>query len=126
MIHILLRVCELQNLLNLRVEMSIKPKYFLFLLLIGLFNEAQAELFSGGQPQLGKALVEKHCIQCHAKQFGGDGSKIYTREHRIVKTSPGLLTQVRNCNTMIGLQWFEDEELHATSYLNNTYYHFVK
>jgi hypothetical protein len=106
--------------------MSITPKYFLFLLLIGLFNEAQAELFSGGQPQLGKALVEKHCIQCHAKQFGGDGSKIYTREDRIVKTSQGLLTQVRNCNTMIGLQWFEDEELHATSYLNNTYYHFVK
>jgi hypothetical protein len=31
--------------------------------------------------------------------------------------------QVRNCKTNIGLQWFEDEELHVAAYLNQTYYH---
>jgi hypothetical protein len=106
--------------------MLVTSKYCLLVLLFGLFSEAQAELFSGGNPILGKALVEKHCIQCHAKKYGGDGAKIYTRENRIVKTAQGLQSQVRNCNTMIGLQWFEDEELHVSSYLNNTYYHFVK
>lgn len=82
--------------------------------------------FAGGDPKIGKAMVEKHCINCHASRFGGDGSKIYTREDHMVKTSRGLLAQVRNCNTMLGMKWFEDEELHVASYLNQTYYHFEK
>ena len=57
-------------------------------------------------------------------KFGGDGSGIYTREDRIVKSAKGLLAQIRNCNTMLGLKWFEDEELHVASYLNKTYYKF--
>ncbi|WP_137718577.1 cytochrome c [Methylobacillus flagellatus] len=83
-------------------------------------------LFSAGDPVIGKAMVEKQCISCHADRFGGDGSGIYTREHRLVKTSAGLLTQVRNCNTNLGLKWFDDEELHVTRYLNDHYYKFQK
>ena len=60
----------------------------------------------------------------HAASFGGDGSGIYTREYRKVKTSKGLVAQIRNCNTMLGLKWFEDEELNVASYLNKTYYKF--
>lgn len=85
---------------------------------------ASAEPFAEGDPAVGKSMVEKNCISCHASKFGGDGSAIYTRENRIVKSSKGLLAQIRNCNTMLGLKWFEDEELHVASYLNKTYYKF--
>lgn len=87
---------------------------------------AYADPFAAGDPAIGKTMVEKNCIACHAAKFGGDGSSIYTRENRLVKTSKGLLAQIRNCNTMIGLTWFEDEELHVASYLNKTYYKFEK
>jgi hypothetical protein len=86
----------------------------------------RAEPFPEGDFNIGKSLVEKQCIACHAERFGGDGSAIYTREHRIVNTSRGLLAQIRNCNTMLDLKWFEDEELHVANYLNKTYYKFDK
>ena len=37
-----------------------------------------------------------------------------------------LLAQIRNCNTMLGMKWFEDEELNVAAYLNQSYYHFDK
>ncbi len=100
-------------------------KFFRLLLLV-LLSAAfpvHANPLAGGDASKGKALVEKHCISCHASSFGGDGSGIYTREDRRIKTLKGLVQQVRNCNTNIGLQWFEDEELHVAAYLNQTYYH---
>jgi mono/diheme cytochrome c family protein len=87
---------------------------------------AHADPFAAGDPRIGKQMVEKNCISCHAARFGGDGSRIYTREDRIVKTAKGLIGQIRNCNTNLGLKWFEDEELNVASYLNNTYYKFDK
>ncbi len=94
------------------------------LLLVSSYGSA--EPFEGADALAGKALVEKHCISCHAANFGGDGSAIYTREHHKVQTSKGLVAQVRNCNTMLGLKWFEDEELNVASYLNKTYYKFTE
>ena len=90
------------------------------------YADQYSALYAGGDPVAGKALLQKNCISCHASSFGGDGSAIYTRENRLVKTSRGLKAQVRNCNTMLGLKWFEDEELHVASSLNQTYYHFEK
>lgn len=89
-------------------------------------NLVLAEPFAEGDFNIGKSMVEKQCIACHAERFGGDGSKIYTREYRIVNSSRGLLAQIRNCNTMLDLKWFEDEELHVAKYLNQTYYKFEK
>lgn len=85
---------------------------------------AGAEPFTEGDFNIGKSMVEKQCIACHSERFGGDGSAIYTRENRLVKSSRGLLAQIRNCNTMLDLKWFEDEELHVANYLNKTYYKF--
>ena len=87
---------------------------------------AHADPFAAGDPAVGKQMVEKHCIRCHAASFGGDGSAIYTREDRMVQSAKGLLAQIRNCNTMLGLKWFEDEEMHVAAYLNKTYYKFDK
>jgi len=95
-----------------------------FWLLVASF--AYADPYPQGDASIGKAMVEKNCIACHAQQFGGDGSSIYTREYRKVKSSAGLVAQIRNCNTMLGLKWFEDEELHVASYLNKIYYKFEK
>lgn len=101
---------------------------FIFVLLgLGVSLSANAnELFSKADAVAGKALHEKNCISCHASSFGGDGSAIYTREYNKIKTSKGLIAQVRNCNTMLGLKWFEDEELNVAAYLNQTYYKFEK
>lgn len=92
--------------------------------LVCSFNTKANELFAKADVNSGKALVEQHCISCHASSFGGDGSAIYTREYNKVKSSKGLLAQVRNCNTMIGLKWFDDEELNVAAYLNQNYYKF--
>ena len=85
-----------------------------------------AEPYANADELAGKRLVDSNCISCHASSFGGDGSAIYTREFRKVNTSKGLVAQVRNCNTMLGLKWFEDEELNVAKYLNNTYYKFAE
>ncbi len=98
---------------------------FWFISLILISGQALAEPFSAADASAGKVLVEKHCISCHASSFGGDGSGIYTREYRKVKTSKGLVAQIRNCNTMLDLKWFEDEELNVAKYLNQTYYKFT-
>ncbi len=88
--------------------------------------QIHAEPFATADAKIGKSLVEKNCISCHASSFGGDGSGIYTREYRKVKSPKGLLAQIRNCNTMLGLKWFEDEELNVAKYLNQTYYQFTE
>lgn len=85
-----------------------------------------ANPFAEGDAKIGKAMVEKNCISCHAAKYGDDGSAIYTRDNRKVNSASQLLTQIRNCNTMLGLKWFEDEELHVANYLNQTYYKFDK
>jgi hypothetical protein len=100
---------------------------FIFLCLLSSFfglNASANPLFAKADLAAGKALHEKNCISCHASSYGGDGAGIYTREYNKVKTSKGLIAQVRNCNTMLGLKWFEDEELNTAAYLNQTYYKF--
>ena len=96
---------------------------FISLCLICL-NATANELFAKADSAAGKILHDNNCISCHASSYGSDGSGMYTREYAKVKTSKGLVAQVRNCNTMIGLKWFEDEELNVAAYLNKTYYKF--
>ncbi len=99
---------------------------FCFLSLTISLSTNANDLFSKADAVSGKSLHEKNCISCHASSFGGDGSAIYTREYNKIKTSKGLITQVRNCNTMLGLKWFDEEELNVAAYLNQTYYKFEK
>lgn len=94
--------------------------------LLCINGTALAEPFANADASAGKVLVEKHCISCHASSFGGDGSGIYTRDYRKVKSSKGLVAQIRNCNTMLGMKWFEDEELNVAKYLNQSYYKFTE
>ncbi len=72
----------------------------------------------------GRSLHESTCMQCHAARFGGDGSAIYTRADRRVTSREGLTRQVRRCEQMLGLTWFDDQIEATAEYLNKTYYHF--
>ena len=70
-----------------------------------------------GDAKLGKALVEANCTRCH-------GSEVYTRPDHKVKSFDGLVKQVRRCDQMIGLTWFDDDIENAATYLNQEYYKF--
>ncbi len=100
-------------------------KYTLLTCLLLLSNIVLAEPFAKADDVAGKALVTINCVACHDESHGNDGSKIYTRDNRKVTSSQGLAAQVRNCNTMLGLKWFEDEEANVAKYLNKTYYKFT-
>jgi hypothetical protein len=99
-------------------------RLFLFCFLLLTSNVYANDLFKNADITAGKKLLEAHCIECHASSFGGDGSGIYTRELRKIKTPSGLVVQVRNCNTMLDLKWFEEDELNVAAYLNQQYYKF--
>lgn len=101
-------------------------KLLRYFVLLFISCSAFAEPFQNADATAGKVLVNQHCIRCHAASFGGDGSGIYTRDFRKVKSSNGLAAQIRNCNTMLGLKWFEDEELNVAKYLNQQYYKFTE
>jgi hypothetical protein len=64
-----------------------------------------------------KPLLDEHCIKCH-------GSEVYTRPDRKVTTRDGLDRQVRRCETVLQLRWFEDDITEVARYLDRHYYHF--
>ncbi len=92
--------------------------------LLALFGAAQAQPFPKADPKAGEKLVtQSKCDSaCHASLVGGDGTGIYTRPNRRVKTAQQLLTQVRFCNTQLGTNWFPEDEEHVAAYLNQRYY----
>lgn len=101
-------------------------KLLLTLFSLMAFNASANELFAKADVAAGKALHDKNCVSCHAGSFGGDGSAMYTRDFAKVTDAKKLIAQVRNCNTNIGLKWFEEEELNVAAFLNEMYYKFNK
>ncbi len=92
---------------------------------VALFSAAtHAAPFAKGDPAKGKVLHDKSCINCHAGMVGGDGSKIYTRADRKVKTAQQLAARISACNANTGAGWFPEDEAHVAAYLNQQYYKF--
>jgi cytochrome c2 len=89
-----------------------------------LSTAAQAAPFAQGDPKAGKALHDKACVNCHVGMFGGDGSRIYTRNDRKTKNAQQLATRVSGCNVNTGAGWFPEDEAHVGAYLNLQYYKF--
>ena len=75
-------------------------------------------------PKAGKELHDKNCIACHARLYGGDGSKMYMREGRLLSTQLDILQRVATCNAMTKTGWFPEQEAEVAAYLNQQYYHF--
>lgn len=85
---------------------------------------AHAAPFDKGDPSKGKALTDKQCVACHVSMFKGDGSGVYTRADRKVKTASQLAARISGCNTNTGANWFPEDETDVGAYLNKTYYKF--
>ena len=81
--------------------------------------------FASGNVNVGKSMVARDCVSCHAARFQDDPDRMYTRpDHRV--TNPAkLLAQVQACNTNLGKGYFPEEEEHIAAYLNLQFYHFT-
>ena len=77
-----------------------------------------------GDPKLGKPLHDRHCVSCHVKLQGGDGSGIYTRKPRLINSAAALRQRVAVCSAQTNAGWFPEEEAHVAAWLNQTYYKF--
>lgn len=85
---------------------------------------AQADALLPGDAAKGKAAHDKQCISCHVDMVGGDGSKVYTRKDRKIKSIEGLMGQVKGCNQQVGAKFSKDDVDNVVNYLNTTYYKF--
>lgn len=100
-------------------------KQTLTLLLALLFaHAAQASPFASGNAEAGKTLHTRYCISCHMAQFGGDGSKIYTRADRRIRSASSLAQQITTCNANLGNKLFPEDEADLGAHLNKTWYKF--
>lgn len=70
------------------------------------------------------ALHDKACTSCHIRMYGKDGSKMYTRDGRMLSNQLELLQRVSACNAMVNAGWFPEEEGSVAAWLNKHYYHF--
>ena len=100
-------------------------KIFQLLPLLVFANVAQAEA-PWGQVDLQAApeLHQKQCVACHTRMYGGDGSKMYTRDGRMLSNRLELLQRVAACNAQMNAGWFPEEEGSVAAWLNKLYYRF--
>ena len=88
-------------------------------------NVAQAEAPWGQvDMQAAPELHQKSCVACHARMYGGDGSKMYTRDGRMLSNRLELLQRVAACNAQMNAGWFPEEEGSVAAWLNKLYYRF--
>lgn len=87
---------------------------------------SEPEIFRGADLALGHKLMADHrCAACHANKVGGDGSRIYRPQGRIV--TAGLLRgMVEQCNTELNLGLFPEEVTAVAAVLNRAHYRFER
>ena len=97
-----------------------------WILCLGLTGQVLAEAPWGTAVDLKQAaeLHREKCVACHVRLYGGDGSKMYTRDGRLLMTKLDVLQRTATCNSQIQAGWFPDEEAEVAAYLNQQYYHF--
>lgn len=99
-----------------------KKTLFLFML---ISCAAQATPFAHGDADRGSKLFKKYeCSSCHVARVGGDGSEIFTRSNRTVRSADELIVQMERCSGAIGKQLSAQEKQDLAAHLNKTYYHF--
>lgn len=99
--------------------------------LLPLLGLSLLPAFAFGEEPWGKVdrsiapeLHQKSCLSCHVRMYGGDGSKMYTRDGRLLSTKLELLQRVSACNAQVSAGWFPEEEGAVAAWLNDKYYHF--
>ena len=91
-------------------------------LVISLFIWVNIAFLQTAHAQDGEALHQKNCIACHAAMTGGEGSVLYTRDDRGVKSLDALSKQVDRCQSSLGLNWSNDHISSVQQYLNELFY----
>lgn len=99
-------------------------RYLLLCSAIFAATSVYAAPFEKGDSNKGKVLAEKQCVACHVSMFKGDGSGVYTRADRKVKTAQQLGARVAACNANTGAGWFPEDEVDVSAYLNKRFYQF--
>jgi cytochrome c2 len=99
-------------------------KSTLILLALLAAPAVQAAPFAKGDAEAGKTLFNRYCTSCHISQFGGDGSKIFTRADRRIRSASSLAQQITVCNANTGNKLFPEDEADIGAFLNQTYYKF--
>ncbi|WP_303903767.1 c-type cytochrome [Thiohalomonas denitrificans] len=79
---------------------------------------------ASAEPAGGEELHQQHCVECHQRMAGGDGSALYTRDDRRVNSLEGLHTQVNRCKDNLQIALFDDDVAAIARYLNKSYYRF--
>ncbi|HIP80860.1 MAG TPA: hypothetical protein EYH16_00410 [Leucothrix mucor] len=64
-----------------------------------------------------KLFTESKCNQCH-------GTEVFTKKDRKVTSLPMLEKKVRLCDSNLSTNWFDDDIIDVTAYLNKQYYKF--
>jgi cytochrome c553 len=97
-------------------------KLIIALILLCAATTASANPFPKGDAQAGQQLFEKHqCNRCHAKIMGGDGSSIFTRPDRKIRSASQLLGQIDICSANAGVTFSPQEKQNLAAYLNRFY-----
>ena len=96
---------------------------FLAAALISLGAQA-ADPWGDANPKAGHEHHEKACVACHVRLYGGDGSKMYTRDASLMSTKLDILQRVATCNSQVKAGWFPEEEAEVAAYLNQQFYRF--
>ena len=93
-------------------------------LIFSLFITINIVVLPSANAQNGATLYTENCVACHAAMTGGDGSVLYTRDDRSVKSSEALNKQVNRCQSSLGLNWSNAQISSVQQYLNKTFYKF--
>ncbi|MEY4592305.1 MAG: hypothetical protein RIR18_1200 [Pseudomonadota bacterium] len=96
---------------------------FWFVVLTGFHAQAE-EPWGRSDHKMTESMHEKACVACHARMYGDDGSKMYTRDGRMLSNKLELLQRVTSCSAVMSAGWFPEEEGGVASWLNDHYYHF--
>lgn len=80
--------------------------------------------WGNADPQAGEARHAEKCVACHVRMYGGDGSKMYTRDGRLLSTKLDILQRTAACNSQVQAGWFPEEEAEVAAYLNQHFYKF--
>lgn len=92
------------------------------LFLLGVTTTVSANPFPDGDAQTGQKLFEQYkCSSCHAAMLGGDGSAMFTRPDRKVRSAAALIEQMHICTGNIGINLTPQDEQHLGAYLNRYY-----
>jgi hypothetical protein len=120
--------CRLTRFTTSIIQLSGETMRLPFLALICLLPLAACAEEPWGKVDLqaAKPLHEKSCISCHVRMYGGDGSKMYTRDGRMLSDRLELLQRVATCNARVSAGWFPDEEAAVAAWLNQQFYHFAR